>query len=462
MTDMTNRSISVDSEFSSGTVRSRIVVSKDLRKYFRRLSFYSSYDGEIAASKGILNIPVLSIVLPLAWVTGADIYVDELDKAFADSMDVLQLEYQKIYPNAPFKTNLVVNNLTESADSPDNTALLFSGGLDSIYSLYSNMTLKPRLIMIFGTRDIPISHVGFQERIRAEYTDFAKRENVDINFVRTNALELMDHNRMLHLWAKFEGKHEGDFWNGIGFSLGQIGQAAPLSIGRFNHLLISAACRNEAEFKREHPNASSPETDEKIAWANLRVKHDGHLHRYEKAASLKELLNNNRIKLRVCWSEPEFLFQHGLMNCGKCEKCLRTIASLAHVGIDPNNCGFDVDGSTFESMKYLLEGKLLTQNSIKAWWKPLQLATPDEEELDVCGSKHFFEWFKKANLDLMGRQHRTLLESAYFKLPYFMSNCGRRVYRSIFPNRNDIRAVLSSREARSCSKTQDPATKSSN
>jgi hypothetical protein len=189
---------------------------------------------------------------------------------------------------------------------------------------------------------------------------------------------------------------------------------------------------------QEHPDASSPDTDEKITWANFSVKHDGLCHRFEKATSLKELLNSKRSTLRVCWSGPEYLYPYTSLNCGRCEKCLRTIAALAYAGVDPNRCGFNVDESTFTLMKFLFEGKLLTHRSIETWWKPLQQVIPDEVEVDVHGSKNFFDWFRKADLDLMGKQPRTLLHSLYFKLPYSISQYGRIIHGSIFSNKKDV------------------------
>src|SRR3990170_5479577 len=147
MQDGMDGSIFLDSKLSSGTVKSSIVVSRDLKKYFRCLNFFSSYDTEIVSSRGVLNIPALSIVLPLAWITGADVHVGELDATFAESMNALQLEYKRVYPRAPFKTNLIVNDLVEGEENPDGAALLFSGGVDSTYSLYSNRALNPRLVM---------------------------------------------------------------------------------------------------------------------------------------------------------------------------------------------------------------------------------------------------------------------------------------------------------------------------
>ena len=154
--DRKEKTISIDSTLSSGTVRSRVTVSKDLKKYFRHLTFFSSYDAQIIANNSILDIPVLSTILPLAWITGADVYVDELDGTFAESMDAVQREYKKIYSGAPFVTRLHADRLVANKITTKKTALLFSGGLDSTYSLFRNMNLKPMLIMIFGTFDIQI------------------------------------------------------------------------------------------------------------------------------------------------------------------------------------------------------------------------------------------------------------------------------------------------------------------
>ena len=91
------KTIFVDSKLSSGTINSDILVSKSLKKYFRNFHFFSRYDTKIDADNSILNIPVLSIVLPLVWITGADVYMDELDKTFAESAQALQQEYKKGY-----------------------------------------------------------------------------------------------------------------------------------------------------------------------------------------------------------------------------------------------------------------------------------------------------------------------------------------------------------------------------
>jgi hypothetical protein len=185
--------IHVESKLLNKRVESHITVSKDLEKYFLCYDFFSNYDESIYANTSILNIPVLSLVLPLAWITGSDVYVEELDDTFAKSMNALQLEYKKIYPKAPFKTKLIVNNLVNNEFTSRETAIIFSGGLDSTYSLYSNRTLDPRLIMILGVYDIPSSNTRYHEKIKREYLNFAEKEGLKLNFIHTNAVDLMDY-----------------------------------------------------------------------------------------------------------------------------------------------------------------------------------------------------------------------------------------------------------------------------
>jgi hypothetical protein len=434
--DRSKKTISVDSNLSSGTLRSHITVSKSLRKYFRHLSFFSSYDVDIVANSSILDIPVLSIVLPLAWITSADVCVDELDKTFAASMEALQQEYKKMYPAAPFRTRLVADRLVDNKYVSNNTALLFSGGLDATYSLFSNMNLRPILIMILGTADIPISNLSFQNTLVREYSDFAKREGLDLHFVRTNALEVLDRRRIDHLFSKFQGRLEGNFWNGIGYSVGHIGQTAPLSIGRFNRLLVAGAYdQTQVHQMKDHPDASYPGTDEKIMWASTYVKHDGKVPRHQKAFSLKKTLNAHRLKLRPCWYASDLYSRprqpphlSDAINCNMCTKCLRTIAELTLAGIDPNECGFSVDHSTFNRMRALFQGRMQSHQDMALWWKPLQQAIPNEIEGGSYDAKRFFEWFKTIDLDSSARRPGGLLTDFYFSVPYQLASLFRMVW----------------------------------
>ena len=333
------KTIAVHTDFSSGTVRSRITPSRDLVKYFKDFDFWSHYDSEIHANNSILNIPVLSILLPFAWLTGADVYVNELDRTFAESVDAVHREYKKMYSGLPYTTRLIAERVVDNKCESQGTALLFSGGVDSTYSLFNNITLKPRLVMIFGTSDIGISNLAFQKALDKEYSSFAQREGLTLNFIRTNMLEIFDTKRVDHLFgalSKFQEKtqpywtdHLPPYWNGVGYGLAYAGQVAPLSIGRFNLLLVGgSALTSEYDLKGQKARYfDSSCVVRKITWANHRVKDDGNIHKFEKAFFLKKFLDAHRFKLRPCleagstYTQPmQSPHADKQLNCSRCAK----------------------------------------------------------------------------------------------------------------------------------------------
>ena len=428
--------ISVDSSQSSNVIRSRITVSKDLRKYFRHFDCWFHYDTEIIDNHSIRDIPVLSILLPFAWVTGSDVYVDELDRTFAESMDAVHREYKRMYPGLPFRTRLIADRLVDNKYESKETALLFSGGLDATYSLFSNIALKPKLIMIFGTSDLRISNVGFQKMLEREYSAFAEREGLSLNFVRTNALEMLNMKRVDHLFgslSRFHGPPDGyywtdhwpHYWDGIGFMLAHVGQAAPLSIGRFNRLLVAnGASSGYGRYAHRKKYVDSEHAAGRIAWANLHVEHDGGIFRHEKTSFLTQLHDSHRMKLRVCLeyaSRPR-----DALNCNHCLKCLMTIIALAMDGIDPNEYGFSVDQSTLYRLQPLLRYNCPSeesgQSALAFVCKALQRAIPDKIESDRYDAKRFFEWFKALDIDSIPAPKHSFLSNLYHRLPYPIAN----------------------------------------
>jgi hypothetical protein len=430
--------IIVDSKLSAETIESVITVPRNIRKYFIDLTLRSKYDTKINAEKSIIIIPHLSIILPLAWITGYDVYVDEVDKTFTESMQSLQQQFKKMYPRAPFKTQIIADRLVENNDAPEGTALLFSGGVDSTYSLYRNRHLNPRLVMIYGLWDIPTSNREYIEMIREEYAEFTKREGFRLNIVHTNIQEALDRRRIEHYFWRFDHGEASGYLNGLAGPLGHLSQLAPLSIERFNHILISASFKipeDEETFIKANLYSSFPSTDEKIRWANIQVTHHGTIFRHNKVSALKKYLEQKRMKLRVCGENERF--HSNTFNCNKCEKCLRTITALALAGIDPNECGFNADDSTFQLLKsHFIKGKM-DQRHILCWCRPLQKIIPDEINQDYYGSKGFFEWYKTFNLedvktfkktDRLSKLLHETLALLYFKSPYTLTNTLRRIF----------------------------------
>jgi hypothetical protein len=288
---------------------------------------------------------------------------------------------------------------------------LFSGGVDSTYSLIRNVSLKPRLIMFFGVvgYQLDSSYKKHNRIVKKTYSDFARREGLDINFVETDIMGILNDGRIAHDFHKI--LRETKLWLGLQFPLVLLGLTAPLSIGRFNRLLIAASVDPTHDYDT-YPHSSQPRIDEKFAWADLRVIHDGYVHRFSKTGLIKEYLKKHEYRLRVCNDPPL-----DRLNCSTCEKCFRTILPLVLEGIDPNTCGFEVDRSAFESMRHIMEKKKFNALVADSFWKVFQTLIPYEMETNLYGSRDFFMWLRNLNIDSVRKKtdlHRDLFNS----LPY--------------------------------------------
>ena len=142
MTEM--NAISVGSTLSGHRLTSTVTVPKGLRKYFNSFRLFVYYDAPLRADMSILNIPLVSTVLPMAWLTGTDVHVEKLDKKYVEAMDAIKNEFKQIFPGGRFSAKIIVDDLVENKTQSQGTALLFSGGVDSTYSLIKNTGLKPR------------------------------------------------------------------------------------------------------------------------------------------------------------------------------------------------------------------------------------------------------------------------------------------------------------------------------
>jgi len=380
-------------EVRKNLLLSNISCSGNIDKYFGKKIFWARYDVDIESiDASVLNIPVLSNVVTVAWATGADIYVGELDKSYFESLNMIKLVFKKWYPKLPFSTKIYVKKVkkVQNEFSHRRWALLFSGGVDSLTSYIRHRKKKPNLIMIWGA-DIPISEENFWRNVKNEYEAFARRDGVEINFVKTNLRKFINE-RLLGL--EFGRFLIDSWWGGFqhGISLSSI--CAPLTVAKgIGTLLIASS--HSPQYK--YPWGSHWLIDNKLCWSNTRVIHDSYkLTRHEKIRDiLKSYLKEGRVRLRVCYSQ----FQK--LNCSRCEKCCRTITSLVLENIDPNKCGFSVNRKFFEFLKgQLIENphRFFHSPNEVFMWKDIQKHIPMVLNHNLLNCKEFFNWFKKFNI----------------------------------------------------------------
>jgi hypothetical protein len=112
-------------------------------------------------------------------------------------------------------------------------------------------------------------------------------------------------------------------------------------------------------------------------------------------------------KLKVC-----LYYQITGNNCLKCEKCSRTIIGLLAAGIDPEKCGFNINGKNlnyikdslkkgvFFSKRGLIERPVKMINRIYPIfeWEDIQKNLSSDFEDDQYKSVNFFGWFRNFNV----------------------------------------------------------------
>jgi len=395
---MSTKYIRIDETWvkNNQTVVSKLSFSNNVKKYLQSSLFFAKYDVNIQKiNSSILNIPVVAEIIPLAWAIGADIFVKELDKTFMRSLDNIRAVMEKWYPQFSFSTNIHTENCVTNKSSNERNAMLFSGGLDSTCSYIECENKKPILIMIWGA-DIPLTEKEFWEKIKQNYTRFAEAENTKLYVIKSNIRQLLNEKKLTREFGRFCPGNS--WWGGVQHGFASLGLCAPIAIEERVGDIFIASSFPPSLLKTGKPYGSHPLIDNKLSWANTRIIHQGaNLSRQEKIRHLLKghIESSKRYPLlRVCFA------QFRELNCGKCEKCLRTITGLILEDIDPNKCGFNINKDFFISLKnYLLKGRsnLYFKDEFEMW-NDIQRHIPKKLFSNMYNSKAFFEWFRDFDL----------------------------------------------------------------
>lgn len=185
------------------------------------------------------------------------------------------------------------------------TGVFFSGGLDSFYTFLKNRSRINMLIFVLGF-DVALDDKPLGSRVISALRSAATQFNLPLIEVETNLRQFTDR------YAHWDLAH--------GAALASVG----LQLAGQLHTLYIPASDSYADLE---PNGSHPLLDPLWSTEDLRIIHDGcEAHRVQKAALIAQ--SDVALQtLRVCWQNPNSAY-----NCGRCEKCLRTMVNLQAVG----------------------------------------------------------------------------------------------------------------------------------
>ena len=235
-----------------------------------------------------------------------------LQMGLRDAMSLINYWYGPAY-NPVF-----IEGRIRRAPSPrvsDRAAFFLTGGIDSLTTLRTNRLDSPREhpgsfrdgLLIFGLEiDDPVAF----EHVVKSLAMLGAEEGFTMLVVSTN-VRLLDDD-----WVFWGDKFMGAVLSSVAHALGKR--------------LTSASIGSCVDYPYLRPHGSHPLLDSLFSSYGLRIHHDcPALSRFAKTKILAGWETGLRY-LHVC-NKSEY-YRSGVLNCGRCEKCLRTLTALLILG----------------------------------------------------------------------------------------------------------------------------------
>jgi len=192
-------------------------------------------------------------------------------------------------------------------DPKRGVAAYFSGGVDSFQAIHQHALEITRLIYMEGF-DVDLHQASHRLLVRKRMAEAADELGLPLSVVESNARHFLDR----YLW-----------W----------GNSYPIMLGAIAQLFVGHHAKT---WVGSSTSWIALNDGRETSWLQMQFSLDDHevaisglhlIERPQKLASMRgftPMLNH----LRVCWDMPS-----GLLNCGTCDKCIRTLASLDAVGL---------------------------------------------------------------------------------------------------------------------------------
>jgi hypothetical protein len=332
----------------------------------------------------IALLPFIWNVAPVIWAVGGDYELDVLDRRVADSLEAVRAEFRAMYPGLRWHGALGARSLVETEAPPPgrfDRAALFSGGVDSTWTALRHAGPELLLISIWGS-DTALDNEREWRGLEAHLRAFAAEHAGGLAVVRSNHRAI----RVARLSALIP---ELRYWYmQVQHSLVFAGLAGPLAY-RHGIPVVYVAATVDEHILSAAVTGSRPSIDDRISLATARVVHDAFEDsRQAKIAAIVAYFRGSGRPppaIRVCFEDPGA--DGG--NCGRCEKCMRTIAGLVVAGGDPVEYGFP----TFVRAQIVAlpeRFEHLARPGTGVHWQDLQLAARAAQD----DGSPFMEWLR--------------------------------------------------------------------
>ncbi len=249
--------------------------------------------------------PWVPALLPIAMWAGADVSVaGAVDPAVVASSRHAQALLHRWYPSLSVVDVHPAQALPEEPPAAG-VGCFFSGGVDSFFSVLRHREEVTHLIFAHGF-DIPIGNEDLAGRARAAAREAAESLGRPLIEIRTNLRELSNGR------SDWQTQYHGAAMAAVGHAIS----------GHVSRILVPGSYSE----KDLHPWGTHPDLDPHWSGSRVGFEHDSvDVTRAEKVRGLADhqvALDH----LRVCYKN-----KGGAYNCGRCEKCLRTMINLSTV-----------------------------------------------------------------------------------------------------------------------------------
>ncbi len=269
-----------------------------------------------------------------------------VSRSLLGNLDEFQAAWHKWLPDLYHTVDIRPDHVREDALGPAGAICAFSGGVDATFSVlrHSRMQVGHRsqeirhCVLVHGF-DIPlVEHDQFRIAL-ANANRLLLALGIETIPIRTN----------YRLVIKSNWEHA-------------FASAVVAALDNLKHLAGNCLLGSSEPYDSlVVPWGSSPITDHLLSSVTFRVLHDGASHsRTEKVAAIAEW-PEGRDNLRVCWEGEE-----QSKNCGRCEKCLRTMLNFLATGNDIPAC-FPHP----EKMNAHMRRVLLRNEAVLAEWRQI-------------------------------------------------------------------------------------------
>ena len=391
--DTMNKIILQNITVDGSLVQYSFSVNEELKKYFTTDVMFLRYEQSMAdVPISILSIPFVNCMAGFSWLTGAMLFVDEIDETYYYALKQLKVAYSELHRTnlqGTFVPSVIKKN---EIDKSSDCLLLFGGGVDCHSSYLRNRERVSGIINIYGWSK------GEEQRTAVDISDqkmaeeFAHRFDIESYHVTSNFASQFNLSEIDKVLTS--STIGTTYWYGFLHPMAFLSISAPIAWMRGCSTLMIAS-----SFTKDRADVhcgSFITTDSEFRFATNGITiHDGfELNRQDKVAILVNYQRESRkpYAIQACSFNDH--------NCCTCEKCFRTVVELVAENADPKDFGFNIEGPIVEHWKTIVHRDVALWAATKEDYYYYYFARKRmRENYDNIQDREFVDWFLNFDFD---------------------------------------------------------------